>query len=229
MDQYDSDLVREFYESDYARLFNSPGLMRHNYSRTHVLLESTLPTNWRTPDPDILELGAGQGEHLSYVLGNFRSYTMVDLRSEPPVSAWTRQPDIEWISGDACDPGLNLGDFDRVLCMCLLHHVAQPRELMVNVRKWLRPGGTFSVYLPCDPGLANRAFRKMVVLPQARRLGILNYDLVNAREHRNHYWALAREMTHQFREFERERIFFPLRVPVPDINGYSIWHWRKPF
>ena len=50
-----------------------------------------------------------------------------------------------------------------------------------NIKKLLKPGGTFPLFLPSDPGMLNRLIRKLFVTPSAKKLDFLQYELVNAR------------------------------------------------
>jgi SAM-dependent methyltransferase len=129
----------------------------------------------------------------------------------------------EWIQADICDPTLSLPKYDRILSMCVFHHLSDPKVAMENVKKFLKPEGCFSLFLPSDPGILNRLNRKLFVLPKTRKLGFSKYELVNAREHRNHYWALKEELEYQFKDYKISRRYYPFGIPTGNLSLFSIW------
>ena len=80
--------------------------------------------------------------------------------------------------------------FDRLVATCLLIHLPEPEQALAQWRRMVRPGGLLSIYVPCDPGALLRLTRKFTTARKVRKLGFDRYDLVLAREHRNHAGAL---------------------------------------
>ncbi|MDP2014974.1 MAG: class I SAM-dependent methyltransferase [Actinomycetota bacterium] len=221
----ENDLVGRFYRDYYKQVFNTEGFVGWSYRKTHRAVESGHPGR---PGMQILEIGAGTGEHLSFVDPSFARYVMADLFPEPADVPWQGDSRIEWLVGDVCSPILEGQEFDRVVSMCVLHHLNDPSAAMDNIKRWLKPGGTFTVFLPSDPGLLNRVNRAMFVTPRARKLGFDDYEVVNAREHHNHYWGLRREMLFQFQGYRIKRRYFPFGLPFADASVYSVWNITKP-
>jgi SAM-dependent methyltransferase len=112
--------------------------------------------------------------------------------------------------------------------MCVFHHLDNPEKVMQLINVWLKPGGTFSLFLPLDPSFANRMNRRFIVLPRARKLGFAEYEVVNALEHKNHFWGLKTMLTYFFRDYEIQVEYKPFAKRVALLNLYSIWHLRKP-
>ena len=220
-----SDPVARFYADFYDVIFNREGFVGWSYRLTHRAVERAAPM---LPEMSILEIGAGTGEHLEFVRPDFASYTMLDLFDAPPNAAWGGDPRVSWVTGDACGQAIEDAQFDRVVSMCVLHHVNNPAKALENVRKWLLPGGTFSLFLPSDPGFLNRVNRKLFVNPRARRVGFYDYEIMNAREHRNHFWGLKRELGYQFADYRVRRRFYPFGLPFGDLSLFSVWHFTKP-
>jgi phosphatidylethanolamine/phosphatidyl-N-methylethanolamine N-methyltransferase len=221
----DEDLVSRFYRDCYGDVFNSSGLVGWSYRQTHRAVEA------RHPDSrglSILEIGAGTGEHLAFVDPRFDRYVMVDLSPAPANPAWAGDDRVSWVQGDVCRPILDDAAYDRVISMCVLHHVDDPGAVLANVRRWLRPGGTFTLFLPSDPGLLNRLNRRLLVTPRARRLGFDHYEVVNAREHHNHYWGLKHELEFRFRDWQVRRRYKPFGIPAAGLSLYSVWEVTRP-
>ena len=213
------------YGEEYQRLFNSGGLTGWGYRKTHVDIE-------RHPSArsarQILEIGAGAGEHLQYVQSEFERYVMVDLRSAPDNLSGPSGREISWLQADAADDIFAPDSFDRVISMCVLHHVSDVSLVLANISGWLRPGGTFSLFLPSDPGFLNRMNRRLVVNRRAKRVGVSDYPLIWSREHRNHYWSIRTQILDVFSNFTFQVRYWPFRVPAADLSLYSVWHISKP-
>jgi SAM-dependent methyltransferase len=150
---------------------------------------------------------------------------MLDILPQPDgFSAFTG---ASWIQADICEKNLELGKFDRIISMCVFHHLSEPVVAMENIKRSLKNGGVFSLFLPSDPGIMNRIIRKLFVTPSVKRVGFEHYELVNAREHKNHYWGLKKELEYQFRDFEISRKYYPFGIPAGNLSLFSIWHIRK--
>lgn len=212
--------VSNFYENYYSRIFSDKGMSSYFNSLTHKKLEKGWTSQQINPI-SILEIGAGKGEHLKYVKTKFDSYIMLDLAAKPKDLANFAQ--LTWVQDDICNPNLNLGSFDRIISTCVFHHLANPHAAFENIKKMLKPGGTFSLFLPSDPGLLNRLVRKIFVEPAAKKAGFMEYRLVNAREHKNHYWALKVELENQFQGFEIKSRYYPFLLPFGNASLFSIW------
>ena len=221
----DRDVIKDFYDHYYERVFNSGGLVSWSYRSTHRQVEQGVDT---PAGASILEIGAGTGEHLPYVQQDFGRYVMVDLAGPPEPQPWGDDPRVEWVTGDiTADLGYE-AEFDRVVSMCVLHHVDDPAAALRNVKRWLKPGGTFSLFLPSDPGILNRFNRSVFVKPKARKLGFADYDLMAAREHRNHYWSLRTELLAQFEGYEIRHRYKPFGLPAGNFSTHSVWQVTKP-
>ena len=49
--------------------------------------------------------------------------------------------------------------FDAITCFDVLEHMHHPREVLVKVREWLKPGGVFYTFLPNIDSAESRIFR----------------------------------------------------------------------
>jgi ubiquinone/menaquinone biosynthesis C-methylase UbiE len=101
--------------------------------------------NKLTPESSkVLEIGSGRGEHFRFVKGKFSEYVMSDI------SDWGRTH-IESIMKEDSRVRFELqniekldfpdNSFDRVICTCVLMHVDQPFEALMEMHRVTRPGG----------------------------------------------------------------------------------------
>jgi|LakMenEpi03Aug12_release.lakeMendotaPanAssembly.Ray.scaffolds.fasta_scaffold344939_1 phosphatidylethanolamine/phosphatidyl-N-methylethanolamine N-methyltransferase len=218
------DPVSDFYENYYSLVFSNKGFSSYFNSITHKKLEEGIDLEVKTP-LSILEIGAGKAEHLKYVKTKFDSYVMLDLLSKP--NELPNIPKLSWVQGDICDSEINRGSFDRIIATCVFHHLSDPTVAFENVKKMLKPGGIFSLFLPSDPGILNRIVRKLFVTPASKKVGFSQYELVNAREHKNHYWGLKIELKNQLKDFEVKYKYFPFLLPFGNASLFSIWQIRS--
>jgi ubiquinone/menaquinone biosynthesis C-methylase UbiE len=118
------------------------------------------------------------------------------------------------------------GTFDRVIFMCVLHHLYHPEKALTEAKRVVRPGGLVSIYLPCDPGLVYRIFRRIFTSKKAKSLGI-DYELTNVREHINHYYQLNKLIEYVFSKDDVQKSSFPLKFTSYDFRLYSIYQITK--
>lgn len=218
-------LVSLFYRDFYQAVFNSPGLVGWAYRKTHRDLEAGFPD---ASGQRILEIGAGSGEHLEFCDSRFDQYVMVDLSAEPANPLWKSDKRVSWVQGDVCQPMLLGEKFDRIVSMCVLHHVHDLQGLFTNIKEWLKPSGSFSFFLSSDPGLLNRLNRRVFITPRAHRLGFPDYAVLNAREHHNHFWGIREEIHYAFQGFSISARFWPFGLPIASLSTYSIWNVSLP-
>ncbi len=99
---------------------------------------------------DILEIGCGNG-HGAYLLdqGSPRSYVGLDMMEEQIEKACGRYPHYQFLVQDATD----LSQFeeaskDVVIIFGVLHHIPEWRKVIDEIRRVLKPGGSFFVEEP---------------------------------------------------------------------------------
>jgi phosphatidylethanolamine/phosphatidyl-N-methylethanolamine N-methyltransferase len=219
------DEVEDFYENFYSKVFSDKGASSFFNSLTHKTLEMGLSSTSHPsmePGLSILEIGAGKGEHLPYVKQKYQNYDVLDILPKP--ENFDVDQKVNYIQEDICDLDIELGQYDRIISMCVFHHLSNPTNAMVNIKKHLNNGGVFSLFLPSDPGFLNRLNRKLFVTPKAQKEGFEHYELVNAREHKNHYWSLKTQLNHEFRGYKISKRYYPFGIPMGNLSLFSIWH-----
>ena len=214
-----------FYREYYSKVFNSDGFSGWSYRQTHKRLERRFLSN---SGLRILEIGAGQGEHTEYLVPDYSELTLMDRVNIDPNGISNQDPRIINIVADAENiTSAKSNYYDRIISMCVLHHVDNPQKVISNIRSWLKVGGVFSLFLPSDPGLLNRLNRKLTIIPKTRKLGFYDFEIVAAREHKNHYWAIKEELKYGFRDCKIEAQYFPLPIRSANLSLFSIWHVTK--
>ncbi|HSM42956.1 MAG TPA: class I SAM-dependent methyltransferase, partial [Afifellaceae bacterium] len=116
---------------------------------------------------------------------------------------------------DATRLSFATGSFDRLIATHVLEHLVHPHEVLREWARVVRPGGTLSLVLPCDPGLAWRLGRHLGVRRRAESAGIA-YDYWMAREHVNSIFNLVTFVRYYYDDYRET--WWPLRVPFADLN-----------
>ena len=112
---------------------------------------------------------------------------------------------------------------DRTIFACVLHHLGDPEIALIESRRVTKNGGLISIYLPCDPGFVYRHLRRFFTYKVSKKLGI-DYELMNVREHTNHYYQLNKLIKTVFRNDDIKVTHFPIQFFSYDFNIYSVYH-----
>jgi SAM-dependent methyltransferase len=169
-----------------------------------------------------LELGANQGEHLPYVQGNTRYFS-----TDNNLDLISKDSKIDTFVDAANLPFFD-NSFDRVLHMCLLHHVLEPEKVLEEMRRVTKIEGTISIFLSHDPGLLFRFGRMVGPLRDSGKRGLKNVKrLVDARDHINHVYGLKTLIKHIYRYDEINCKTFPFNYMPIDFSLWSIWQIKK--
>jgi len=178
------------------------------------------------PFPRVLEVGAGSGQHREYVKHPYETYVETDLRLEGRVESVVNGRTLVREPADACNLSYDDGSFDRLIATCLLIHLAEPEQALAQWRRVVRQGGLLSIYVPCDPGALLRLTRRLTTARKVRKLGFDNYDLVLAREHRNHADALDVIIRHAFKGDGLTVNHWPFRIRSWNLNYFAVYQVR---
>lgn len=210
----------EFFEEQYDSVnYNGRSLASRILGHSHKLAEKDFG-----PDAHfgtVLEVGAGHGEHLESVRHGFDRYIMTDLNSDELARRWdndaARARGIEVASANARTLEEYPEDFaDRLIASHVLEHLPEPHAVLRQWSRVVKPGGTITVILPCDPGFAWRFGRNFGPRRQNHKAGNHAYDYWMAREHVNAIQNLWTFIDYYFPE-RRER-WFPAMIPSYDLN-----------
>jgi ubiquinone/menaquinone biosynthesis C-methylase UbiE len=169
---HDSELIGE----------RSSGLLSLLWKYPHKLLEAGHRSN---AGLTILEIGAGEGEHFSFVSQDYSKYVMSDIDNErlSRSEAVNEDDRIDYKTADAVNLPFLTNEFDRTIATCLLIHLLEPERALNEWRRVTKPGGMIDIYLPCEPGILLRIFRMLTTKRKAEKSGFTGYNLFMARDH----------------------------------------------
>lgn len=164
----------------------------------------------------ILELGGNLGEHCPFVEHPYAEYVVTDYR---PVEFTPINERIHFEVADAQQLPYADGEFDRVIVTCVLHHLRDPEAALLEMRRVTAPGGIISVLIPCDPGMAYRAGKRIGPYRfLRRRKAAFDPRVFHYRQHRNHFPGLETLLDHVFKEDTIRRRYWPWRIPLWNAN-----------
>ena len=212
-----------FYESDYDELTYGEGLAGL-LRRSHDLLERPFGAEWHFPQ--VLEVGAGGGQHWQALRHGYDRYLMTDLsesRVEVLARRFREQEAVICERQDASALTLENDSIDRLITAHVLEHLIQPETALAEWERVLKPGGLMSILLPCDPGLLWRLGRSFGPRRRAQAKGV-PYDYLMAREHVNSVFNLRAILKHHFPDFTES--WYPARLPSADLNLFYCCHIR---
>ena len=106
--------------------------------------------------------------------------------------------------------------FDRVLAIHLLEHLYNLPAALDEVARVLRPGGVFSVVIPCEGGRLYSLGRRFTTKRIFEKRYHMPYEWMISYDHCNSAAEVMAELTGRFRI--RRRTYFPLLVPSSDTN-----------
>ena len=177
---------------------------------------------WRT-----LEVGAGLGAHLAFEPLERQEYHCIELRDAMAQEIRRRFPSVATVVGD-CQDRIPYDDafFDRAVVVHVLEHLPNLPAAVKEVARVLKPGGLLSVVLPCDPGLAYEAARKISAERLFRARYGMPYGWLIRREHINSPQEILCVLRQSFEIFDES--YFPLRIPVINLNLCIGVTARKP-
>lgn len=211
--------VSLFYECFYQSVIFGKGFGANAVRSTHARMEKQWKYSYFNK---VLEIGSGKGEHLDFISHDFDKYIMIDLRKTVLNSKWSSDNRIIALEGNAEFMSFKSGEFNRVISTCLLHHLNNPELALTEINRVLSQNGVATIFLSCDPGLVVRALRRMTVARSARKQGFDGYNLMIARDHKNHFSSLLEMTKFVFRNREIKVRYYPFGLRSWNLNGYAI-------
>jgi ubiquinone/menaquinone biosynthesis C-methylase UbiE len=214
--------VGVYYSEFYSKMMghDSEGLLSILWKYPHILMEKPFKSN---KNLRILELGFGEGEHIGFVRNDFKEYLATDLDSARLERTQGSLPDnAKTMQVDAAKLPFPDETFDRVIATCLIAHLPEPEDALREWRRVAKPGGSITVYVPCEPGFALRLFRKLVTAPKAKKLGFEGFNLYISRDHRNDAFRILNIASEVFSADRFRLVFRPFLIRSWYLNLFSI-------
>jgi SAM-dependent methyltransferase len=175
------------------------------------------PLRTMTPAVKTLEVGSGLGEHLNYENLETQEYVALELRPELAKAIRDSHPTVRTIVGD-CQEWIDFPDgyFDRVLAIHVLEHLPNLPKALDQIKRVLRPGGSLSVVIPCEGGLAYSMARNISARRIFEKRYGQSYDWFVACEHINLPDEIIAELNSRFSIIHQA--YFPFAIPVVTLN-----------
>jgi SAM-dependent methyltransferase len=131
------------------------------------------------PGDRVLDLGCAAGA-ITHFLSTF-GCEPVGIDAEPLAIERARNlfPELEFVVADAADLPFEHSSFDKAVAADFVEHVDDDtfRRVLAEVRRVLKPGGTFSIYAPNPSHVIERLKARNLVLAQnPTHIGLRNAD-----------------------------------------------------
>jgi len=222
--------MQDFYCNHFNDLYSTgfQGLgSRYFHKKIETLWENSSPSR-------VLEVGAYGGGHFPYLrIGKPEATTFhaLDLQKnrirQNFISLKNGDLAITWKVGDICKSKLKSDSYDRIVSTCVLAHVDDPYSALFEMRRLLTNGGEISIGLPSDPGILNRAIKRIYSFPRGRKAGLEEMSLLNALEHKNSIFGLKAMIDFIFKGDDTTWKYFPTRISAFDLNLFAVFHAKK--
>ena len=214
------DEVDAFYSAHYKEIMGT-GLISKVWALIHRQMERPYSGEHYAK---ILEIGAGNGEHIPFVRCDFENYVATDIRIDNLVNISKDDSRITVEVQDAQKLSFPDDTFDRVIITCLLAHLDRPEEAISEVHRVLKKNhGYVTIYLPCEPGIFLRFTRTLSTHFKARLRGVSDISRLHFLEHRNYYLALDNLIGHEFEQFQIKKRYYPFPFLTWNSNLYRIY------
>jgi SAM-dependent methyltransferase len=183
-------------------------IMNNSFGPVHRFNHG-FPLRSASPVAKTLEIGIGEGSHAR--IEQSENYFGVD-RDTSLIRERAR------VAGADVDVGLPFKSsiFDRVLAIHVLEHLANLPHALAEVVRVMKPGGVFSVVIPCEGGIAYTLGRNITSRRIFERKFGKNFDWIMAYDHVNTSWEILSEVRKKFCSVRT--VYFPTRVPSVHVN-----------
>lgn len=216
--------IDSFYELHYRSIMGT-GLVALFWAIIHKQMERPFQ---KGEFARILEIGAGNGEHIPFVKCGYQSYLATDLRIENLLNIEGIDSRVEVSVQDAEQLKLPEDTFDRVIVTCLLAHLDRPEVAISEIRRVVKKKtGFVTIYLPCEPGIFLRMVRNLSTHLKARRRGVENISSLHYLEHRNYFLALDHLIKLEFSDSQIKMKYRPFPFLTWNSNLYRIYQISK--
>jgi ubiquinone/menaquinone biosynthesis C-methylase UbiE len=214
--------VEHYYKNYYSKMMghDSDGILSILWKYPHKLMEKPFRSNRGL---NILELGFGEGEHISFVANDFESYVATDIDEERLLRVKKSLPSkVTTLACDAMKLPFQDATYDRVIATCLIAHLPDPESALVEWRRVLKPGGKLTIYVPCEPGFSLRLFRMLFTAPKAKKLGFEGFNLYISRDHINDAFRVLNMAAEVFRDDVFKQVFRPFYIRSWYLNLFGV-------
>lgn len=215
----------EYYFKSYVGVMNK-GLAGWVNRKFHKDLENHKFVK-EIKSPIVLELGASQDLHRNFVKDDFQSYFVTDLDEKLlNIGAQSSPFDsrVMYQVVDATATPYADNQFDRVIATCLIAHMRYPEDVLQEWRRLVKNTGVLSFYVAAEPSLLLRVARLFTHKISARKLGVVNYDLLQYGGHHSHFPAIKTFINWTFKNDVIDTRRFPAKWLPWNLSFYTVYH-----
>lgn len=188
----------------------------------------------RSEGQRILEIGAGSGEALKFILStpNWETYVALDqdcgladplLFESIKSGNFSNLGPVNFVNAKAESIPFPDNYFSAAISTCVLAHVTDPERVFIELRRVIKPNGQLVICMPCDPGIMNRLIKFFITYPKMKKSGIQNPRLDYAREHRNAVGNLITLANHVFLNDKRSWRAIPFHFLSWNFNLFFLF------
>lgn len=126
--------------------FLHPRLRKPNYLERRFILDSLRRTACHLKPGRLLDVGCGIKPYESILRPPDSEYVGIDypVTAETQGRPWTKAD----VFADCVDMPFKDGEFDSVICTQVLEHVSEPKALLQEIGRVLKPGGVLLISVP---------------------------------------------------------------------------------
>lgn len=155
------------YGEPYYRAWDGQARRRERIWRRRIERVAALAP----PPGHLLDVGCGAGEFLR--AAQARGWTVTGTELSAYAAEAAAGGGLQVIPGEVWEAGLSADSFEAVTCWHVIEHVRDPRRVINEVRRVLRPGGWLIL---ATPNLEDRIFRAAYLLVRGRRPAVYMPD-----------------------------------------------------
>ena len=172
---------------DFMKYWHS--ILREKYSIVdkfnHEYVVNSRPNKFKT----VLEIGAGDGEHLYYEKLNkkkLKKYFALDIRKNMLSRLKKEYKEVNSINGDCQKKTIFKSNFfDRVIAIHVLEHLPNLPKALLEINRIIKKNGILQIVIPCEGSLAYSIARKISAERVFKKRYNISYDWFIKREHLN--------------------------------------------
>tara|TARA_B100001758_G_C18278664_1_gene540421 strand:+ start:292 stop:1020 length:729 start_codon:yes stop_codon:yes gene_type:complete len=176
----------------------------------HEYVVNSRPKNFK----NVLEIGAGDGEHLYYEKLNrkkLKNYFALDIRKNMLSRLNMEFVEVNSFKGDCQKKTIFKSNFfDRVIAIHVLEHLPNLPKALVEINRIIKKNGIFQVVIPCEGSLAYSIARKISAERIFKKKYNMSYKWFIEREHLNIPSEIFNELEKFFRIVSAS--YFPISV-----------------
>ena len=149
----------------------------------HEYVVNSRPKNFK----NVLEIGAGDGEHLYYEKLNrkkLKNYFALDIRKNMLSRLNMEFVEVNSFKGDCQKKTIFKPNFfDRVIAIHVLEHLPNLPNALVEINRIIKKNGIFQVVIPCEGSFAYSIARKISAERIFKKKYNMSYKWFIEREH----------------------------------------------